>query len=73
VKDFTNHFYAFRIPPTPAEGKTSFAAGFVMKKSAFTSGEIIAMDSMILNSHSEVQPGEWRPLEKLFSPFTAHQ
>ncbi len=73
VNDFANHFYAFRVPPTAGEGKTSFAAGFVMKKSAFTNEEIQAMDLMILNIHNEVKPGEWKPIEKLYSPFTAHK
>ena len=72
ITDFANHFYAFRVPPTPRDGKTSFSAGFVMKKSAFTKGEIRAMDSLILNIHSEVTPGEWKPMEKLYSPFTVN-
>jgi hypothetical protein len=72
VNDFANHFYAFRIPPSPGEGKTSFLAGFVMKKSAFTKQEIHAMDSVIMNSHSEVEDNNWKPYEKLYSPFTPH-
>jgi len=73
VNDFAKHFYAFRVLPTAAEGKTSFAAGFVMKKSAFTTEEIQAMDSMILNMHSEVKPGNWKSMQKLYSPFTPHE
>jgi predicted membrane-bound spermidine synthase len=72
VNDFADHFYAFRIPPSPGEGKTSFLAGFVMKKSAFTKEEIQAMNSVIMNSHSEVEDNKWKSYEKLYSPFTAH-
>jgi len=71
VNDFEQHFYAFRALPTAAEGRTSFLGGFVMKKSAFTRGEIQAMDSMILNIHSEARPGEWKSMDKLYSPFVS--
>lgn len=50
VGDFPMHFYAYREPPSVAQVRTgggtrlSFSAGFVMKKSAFSSGEIEAIN-----------------------------
>jgi spermidine synthase len=69
ITDFDKHFYAFRTPPGKAEGKTSFVGFFVMKKSAFTPGEVAAMDAMVSKKHDEVQPGVWRPYGPLYSPF----
>jgi len=69
-KDFAKHFYAFRFPPDAGLQGKSFLGGFIMKKSAFTEKEISNIDSLILNMHSEIDNGVWKPLEKLYSPFT---
>lgn len=69
VDDFVNHFYAFRFPADGALNGNSFVAGFIMKKSGFTENEIKNIDSLILNMHSEVNDGAWKPLEKLYSPY----
>lgn len=70
VSDFANHFYAFRVPPSSRLGKKSFIGAFIMKKSAFTRDEVNAIDSVVLNSHVNVD-GVWKPYEKLYSPYCA--
>ncbi len=68
ITNYPDHFYAFRFPPDSGQDK-SFVAGFIMKKSSFTPGEINKIDSIILNMHTEGDDGIWKPLEKLYSPF----
>ncbi len=53
INDFTSYFYAYRNPPTGqqlqvgASNRLSFSAGFLMKKSPFTSPEIAAINDIL--------------------------
>ena len=53
INDFTQHFYAYRNPPTGqqlqvgAGNRLSFSAGFLMKKSPFTPPEISAINEIL--------------------------
>lgn len=68
VSDVPLHFYAYRYPPSAAEGATSFSSCFMMKRSAFTPSEIAMLDTLVNSRHHKVD-AVWRPLERLYSPY----
>ncbi len=67
VTDFSKHLYAYRHPPSKGEGKTSFSARFLMKKSPFTPAEIDDMNSFVTQKKEKVD-SMLKPLEILYAP-----
>jgi Spermine/spermidine synthase domain len=68
ITGFNTHFYAYRRPPSKAEGAKSFIGNFIMKKSAFTPDEIERIDSFVLTKH-QLTDSVWKLQEKLYDPY----
>lgn len=69
VADFSRHFYAFRNPPSKAEGNSSFSVLFLMKKSAFTKEEVANIDRLVAQTYVSVDSAR-RPVEKVYDPYS---
>jgi hypothetical protein len=62
------HLYAFRNPPAN-EGRSSFFAGFLLKKSPFTPDEISRIEDLLTGDRDERTSEGNSPIEVLYSPF----
>jgi len=78
VQEFPSHFYAFRIPPDDAERKRfgsnrpSFRAGFLVKKTPFTSDEIRQIEAL-LGVAQQWNETSVPAAETLYSPFETNR